>query len=326
MGEHRIQFVSPTSLSLLDFDEARANLVSESTGEIFPVINHIPRFVSAENYAAAFGLQWNTFRKTQLDSFTGIPISAERLKRIAGGELDIFRGRNVLEAGCGAGRFTEIMLAAGANVWAVDLSTAVDANYENCHNKPGYTVCQADILSLPFSAEQFDIVVSIGVIQHTPDPEKTIQALCSQVKPGSLLLIDHYGPNYPTPFSRKMIRKYLLTKDEAYAMLFVQRMVDLLWPIHRALSKIRSRKGLERIWRLFIRLSPVVDYQEAYPTLGDELLYQWAILDTYDTLTDRFKYLRSKEDLQIALEKNGMIDIQASYGGNGIEVKALKRG
>ncbi len=104
-----------------------------------------------ENYASGFGLQWNTYRRTQLDSFTGIPISAERLKRIAGGTLEMFQGKTVLEAGCGAGRFTEIMLDSGANVWAVDLSTAVDANYENCHNKPGYTVCQADILSLPFA-------------------------------------------------------------------------------------------------------------------------------------------------------------------------------
>ena len=40
----------------------------------------IPRFVQSENYAKAFGMQWNKFKKTQLDSFTKQPISYNRLK------------------------------------------------------------------------------------------------------------------------------------------------------------------------------------------------------------------------------------------------------
>src|SRR5688572_17072676 len=74
-------------------------------GCAFPVQNGIARFVSPENYASSFGLQWNAFEKTQLDSFTGTTISRDRLRRISGGDLEIFRGRLVLEAGCGAGRF-----------------------------------------------------------------------------------------------------------------------------------------------------------------------------------------------------------------------------
>ena len=111
-------------------------------GEHYPVINRIPRFVPLENYASSFGLQWNAYRRTQLDSYTGLPISKSRLTRLAGGSLDIFKEKNVLEAGCGAGRFTEIMLQEGANVFAVDISTAVEANYLNCNAYPNYFVCQ----------------------------------------------------------------------------------------------------------------------------------------------------------------------------------------
>jgi 2-polyprenyl-3-methyl-5-hydroxy-6-metoxy-1,4-benzoquinol methylase len=35
-------------------------------------------------------------------------------------------------------------------------------------------------------------VVCLGVIQHTPDPEKTIKCLFEKVKPGGVLVIDHY--------------------------------------------------------------------------------------------------------------------------------------
>ena len=36
----------------------------------FPIKNSIPRFNSSDNYAEAFGLQWNTFKNTLLDSYT----------------------------------------------------------------------------------------------------------------------------------------------------------------------------------------------------------------------------------------------------------------
>jgi SAM-dependent methyltransferase len=321
--EPNIRLICPQHKSPLSVMKDKTYYKCDS-GCQFEIRNQIPRFVPLENYASGFGLQWNTYRRTQLDSFTGIPISAERLKRIAGGTLEMFQGKTVLEAGCGAGRFTEIMLDSGANVWAVDLSTAVDANYENCHNKPGYTVCQADILSLPFAPGQFDIVVCIGTIQHTPSPEKTIQALCSQVKPGGLLLIDHYTYGYPVTFFRKHIRKFLLNKDETFSMRFVQLITNLLWPFHVVLYKARKIKGVGCIQRYFIQWSPVVDYQDAYPALGSKLLYQWAVLDTHDTLTDQFKHLRSADELQRALKAYGMTDIQSSYAGNGVEARARK--
>ena len=45
----------------------------------------IPRMVpGGANYADAFGLQWNTYRKTQLDSYTGFPLSRDRAQRCIG--------------------------------------------------------------------------------------------------------------------------------------------------------------------------------------------------------------------------------------------------
>src|SRR5436305_3342969 len=142
----------------------------------FPVVKHIPRFVISEDYAAAFGAQWNAFRKTQLDSHTGTTISRDRLARCLGGSLEVLRGKSVLEVGCGAGRFTELMLAAGARVFACDLSSAVEANYENCAGADDYFVCQADARRLPVAPHSFDFVVCLGVVQHTPSPEETIAA------------------------------------------------------------------------------------------------------------------------------------------------------
>src|SRR3990172_5667020 len=101
------------------------------SGCSFPVIDRIPRFVRSEAYAKTFGNQWKMFAKTQLDSQTGSSISRERLNRCLGGTLEAVIGKLVLEAGCGAGRFTEILLDAGARVVSCDLSSAVEANKAN---------------------------------------------------------------------------------------------------------------------------------------------------------------------------------------------------
>ncbi len=74
------------------------------------------------------------------------------------------RDKNVLEVGCGAGRFTELLLKHGARVFASDLSAAVEANYDNCRGAAGYFVCQADLRELPARREAFDFVICLGVI------------------------------------------------------------------------------------------------------------------------------------------------------------------
>lgn len=288
------------------------------------IIHSIPRFVQLRNYSASFGLQWNTFRITQLDSSTGLSISKDRLTRISGGNLNVFKDKKVLEAGCGAGRFTEILLGAGAHVFAADISTAVEANYQNCSSHSDYFICQADITNLPVLPEQFDIVICIGVIQHTPNPENTIKALCQHVKPGGILMIDHYTYGYPVTPIRRWIRAYLLNKTEEFSMKFVKKLVDILWPVHKFLYQVKNQALFKYIYPQFLYWSPVVDYHQSYNQLGDQLLYEWGLLDTHDTLTDQYKHLRSADEIKTTLKSAGMCNIEAVYAGNGVEVRAWK--
>ena len=287
-----------------------------------PVVRGIPRFVASDDYAAAFGWQWKHFQRSQLDSHTGTTISRDRLTRCLGGSLDVVRGKSVLEAGCGAGRFTEIFLQAGARVVAADLSSAVEANYANCGRHPDYFVCQADVRALPVAPRSFDVVVCLGVIQHTPQPEETIAALASYVKPGGLLVIDHYSRDYPVTPPRRALRELLLRLPPERARRVALGTTRALLPVHRALWS--RRRGFGRLRRYLGHLSPVVDYYEAYPQLGRELLSEWAVLDTHDTLTDRYKHLRGPDEIRDALLALGLTDVDVTVGGNGVEARARR--
>jgi SAM-dependent methyltransferase len=286
----------------------------------FPVVKNVPRFVSLDNYATGFGLQWTMFRKTQLDSYTKTTISRDRLARCLGGSLESVRGKTVLEVGCGAGRFTELFLGAGAHVFAVDLSAAVGANYENCGSAENYFVCQADARHLPVEPHSFDFVVCLGVIQHTPNSEETIAALTRYLKPGGTLVIDHYSHAYPHNALQNLLRALLIRLSAGTAKSVTLSLTRLLLPLHRL--GWSDKRGRWRLRRFLQKYSPVVDYYELHPELGNRLLAEWALLDTHDTLTDHYKHFRSVEDIESCLEACGLVDLVVYYGGNGVEARA----
>ena len=289
-----------------------------------PVVRGIPRFVASDGYASGFGLQWKHFRRTQLDSYTGTTISRDRLARCLGGSLDVVRGKTVHEAGCGAGRFTELLLDAGARVVATDLSVAVEANFENCARDDNYFVFQGDLRQLPVVPASFDMVLCLGVVQHTPSPEETIAALVSYVKPGGMLVIDHYSYDYPLTPSRRALRNALLALPPARAKRIALGLGHALVPVHKLLW--RRTRGFGRLRRYLSRVSPLVDYYDSYPSLSPTLLAEWAVLDTHDALTDYYKHLRSPAEIATTLSSLGLEETVVAVGGNGVEARARRGG
>ncbi|MCX6319795.1 MAG: methyltransferase domain-containing protein [Bacteroidetes bacterium] len=310
----------PTYYSQKDkmkFREEGGFLVSKN--QKIPIVNEIPRFVESGAYASLFGDQWKAFRKTQLDSFTGTTISRKRVEKCLGELSDSIRGKLVLEAGCGAGRFTEILLDKGAYLISSDISTAVEVNRENCPVNERHKVIQADINDMPFEPEIFDIVICIGVIQHTPNTEKTIEDLFRLVKKGGHLVIDHYTFE-KSYFLRTafLYRRFLKKKNPDFTIAYTKKLVNRYLPLHKRFSK-------NKLLSIFLnRISPVITYYRAFPELNEQMQEEWAYLDTHDSLTDWYKRFRSKGSIRKTLENLGATDIYCEYGGNGVEARCKK--
>jgi 2-polyprenyl-3-methyl-5-hydroxy-6-metoxy-1,4-benzoquinol methylase len=291
-----------------------------SRGERFSLRQGIPRFVPEKSYADAFGAQWKRYRLTQLDSFSGVPITEERLRRCLGDRLWAgLSGKHVLECGCGAGRFTEILLRQGARVTSIDLSEAVEANQQNCPQTSSHRIAQADISHLPLKLGQFDLVFCLGVIQHTPDPELTMSALAEQVKPGGSLVIDHYTYSL-SEFTKAawFLRQFLKRLSPAMGLRCTERMVDALLPLHRSVRQ-------SRVGRMILgRMSPVVCYYNAYPQLSEEMQHEWALLDTHDFLTSWYRHYRTRKQIERAMKSLGLEEVICCYGGNGIEARGQR--
>jgi len=284
-----------------------------------PIVNGIPRFVKSGVYASLFGDQWKKFDKTQLDSFTGTSISRRRLERCLGKSNADIHGKSVLEAGCGAGRFTEVLLEKGAHLISADLSAAVEVNAKNFPINDRHLVIQADINDMPFEKESFDLVICLGVIQHTPDSEVAITKLFELVKKNGILIIDHYTYSKSNLFRlAPFYRLYLKRKDAAFTIAYCEKLVDRYLPWHKKFKNNRLMSVLLN------RISPVITYYNAFPELSDELQRQWAFLDTHDSLTDWYKRFRSKSDIINILKKLGAVSIWCENGGNGVEARCKK--
>jgi SAM-dependent methyltransferase len=289
-------------------------------GCLFEIRDAIPRFVASEGYTGPFGWQWRKFSRIQLDSYTGVTITRDRLARCLGGDLGVVEGKSVLEVGCGSGRFTEILLGAGARVFACDLSLAVEAAFANFGSRVSYFICQADILHLPAQKRAFDIVLCLGVVQHTPNPEATIAALSSYVRPGGLLVFDHYSLDYPYTTPRKILREINLRLPPQLASRMTLALCHGLVKLH---SRFWVSNAKAASWRQWLqRYSPLVDYFDAYHELPRDVLEQWCLLDTHDTVTDRYKHLRSVEQIRKQLDQLGLANIHVERGGNGVEARA----
>lgn len=287
--------------------------------EIVPIVENIPRFVESGAYASLFGDQWKQFRKTQLDSFTGSPISRLRMERCLGPLSNQLKGKTVFEAGCGAGRFTEVLLDKGATLVSSDLSTAVEVNAENFPINEHHLVIQADINNMPFDKESFDVVICMGVIQHTPDSEKTISDLYELVKKGGYLIIDHYTFTRSHLFRLAPVYRWFLKRKKPEVTIpYTNRLVKRYLPLHRRFANNKL------ISVLLNRISPVISYYRAFPQFSEEHQEQWAFLDTHDSLTDWYKRFRNKPQIRKKLERLGAQEIWCEYGGNGVEARCRK--
>lgn len=290
--------------------DAERFLLSEDHQHAYPVVKGIPRFVSKSNYADNFGRQWNLFSKTQLDSYSGHPVSANRFWQATGWHPEEIAGKWVLDIGCGAGRFAEIALQAGAKVITLDYSNAVDACRNNLRHYPYLYPVQGDIYALPFVRSAFTHIYSLGVLQHTPDVAKAFRALPPLLAPGGKLCTDFYWKRFRTMMHPKyLVRPFTRKMDTDTLLAVLEKRVPGMLGASRFLGKVPL------VGRVLKRLVPVADYTGRYP-LSEEQLLEWALLDTFDMLAPEYDNPQTSTTVHNWLQDCGFTNIEVFHAGH----------
>jgi ubiquinone/menaquinone biosynthesis C-methylase UbiE len=303
-----IRLVDPVSGEALS--ETAFGLADASGLIRYPFRNGVFQIVSEEGYSASFGFQWNLFARTQIDKSTGLDLSRVRLQAETDWHFDQMQGQNILEVGSGAGRFTQILLdSTHANIYSVDYSDAVSVNFSNNGPHERLKLFQASIYELPFAPGQFDKVICLGVLQHTPDIKHSIKCLAGMLKPGGELVVDFYpirgwwtkvnAKYLIRPFAKKISKEKLLD--------LIKNNVD--WMIKAYKFNMSIRLGALN------RFIPIPDFASySLPkSISEHELRELCILDAFDMFSPEYDQPQRLNTIRDYFVDCDLTDVFADY-------------
>ena len=301
-----IQLINPFNQQPLQANFA--GLMQKST-VVFPLKKGAYRIVEDDNYTDNFGYQWNKFAKTQLDKSSDLSISRDRLFAETKWNEEDLTGKNILEVGSGAGRFSQIILDyTKGNLYSIDYSNAVEANYKNngVNNNGRFHLFQASIYDMPFAKAQFDKVICLGVLQHTPNFEKSVKSLIEMAKPGAEVVVDFYCIN---GWWTKLHSKYLLrpfTKKMSHEKLFKKIDANIDWLIKCSKFFTKIKMG-----RYINRFLPICDIEGTMPkNLPYDQLRELCVLDTFDMFSPEYDHPQKLSTVVRWFKKYGMDNVK----------------
>ena len=233
----------------------------------FPIVNEIPRLLlpplrdallgsggttahdaKQVETALSFGFEWQRFPEMYTEW------ERQFLEYMKPHGPEFFRGKKVLDAGCGNGRFSYYAAKYGAEVWAIDLGSAVEVAHWNTKSLNHVHVVQADLHNPPFALESFDFIFSLGVLHHLPDPEPAFRNLLRFLRPGGGVQIYLYWKPEKQPIKSLLLSsvtaaRLLTTRlphSAVYALAYPSAVVVFtlfVWP-YRLMTRVPSLKDL----------------------------------------------------------------------------------
>ena len=277
----------------------------ESCGAKFPISNFVPRFVDYGKYAESFGAQWENFASTQIDN-TMLTETQQRWDSEIGWQKNDLSGSTIIEFGCGAGRFLDIVSKNGASlVVGVDITSAVDAAQKNLGKNENIFIVQADFFRLPFKNSYFDFAYSIGVLHHTPDPRKSFSNMVDVVNDKGEIGLSLYEISL---YERPPLNSLSNASK------------DLMWAINMwrvELFRIATTRVPDKWFLAYCKyFVPILHYLNKIPvirylrylfpsTCYPDLPVEWSMLDTNDTYATKIVHqYRHKEIFQWFMKEN----------------------
>ncbi len=312
-GSLTIDPIENTSGSSAPQDRLEGDLRCAACNRDYPVRRGIPRFVPEQNYAGSFGFEWTLYGDLQYDRLQDNTMTRDRFYQQTGLTPADLRGKKVLEAGCGGGRFSDVVLAAGAELHAIDLSVAVDKNRELHPGHPALNLAQASILEPPFAPGTFDLVFCFGVIQHTPDPAETFRALAPLVKPGGRLAVDVYAA-HPKQSShwKYLVRPMTKRMNHEKLHAIIDRSSHVLYPVSRTIRRVPV------VGKWLSRLVPIFVHDGFVGRVPRDQERRWAVLETLDALTPVHDHPKSARTLRRWFEGAGFSAVQVATTMNAL--------
>ena len=252
--------------------------------------------------AESFGFEWQQFRTVRPEWLRNF------LAYMAPHGPEHFQGKLVLDAGSGMGRHAYHAAKFGARVVALDIGSAIDVAYRNARAAGEVLAVQADLDDPPLSRGVFDLVYSIGVLHHLPDPARGLRSLVRLARPGGEVRIYVYSD-----LRENWLKRALLPLTDLARVVTVRLPHRLLYlvsfPIALVLTAIfvLPARVLRRhsLTRRLAAAMPLAAYAE-YP-------FGVCFNDQFDRLGTPIERRYGREQVRVWLEEAGLVDVEVLH-------------
>jgi 2-polyprenyl-3-methyl-5-hydroxy-6-metoxy-1,4-benzoquinol methylase len=268
-----------------------------------------------EQTKTGFGRQWNTYQVQRPEEDLAYFCSKTGVDPV------YLKGKLVLDAGCGSGRYSKIAGEAEATVIGVDLSSAVETAAANTAHLPNVHIIQTDIFRLPFKPQLFQFIYSIGVLHHTPDTKKALFSLIPLLSDTGEIAVWLYE-RWPAPVElyNRMLRAVTtrMNHDTLHRLAVSMEPIGLL-----KLNLLTADRWWQRVLGQLLRGMTIgVSY---HPDR------EIRICDTFDWFSPPYQWHHTDEEIESWFREVGLIEIknlsvgqvhyQHNYG-SGVNFKA----
>lgn len=242
------------------------------------------------SYTESFGFEWTRHPRTQLDG-PGQDESERTFREKTGLTPQDIRGKRVLDAGCGVGRFLEVVSRWGAwEAMGIDASEAWRVARKNLEERENVTVWPQDLFALdPTRHQPFDVIYCLGVLHHTPDPAAAVRAIAPLVKPGGRLCVWVYGRMGSWATVASIYRR--VTTRLPHWLLHLLCYVAVPWHYVRRIPWVGPA-----IWLLF----PCSTHPK----------WRWRVLDTFDWYSPTYQSQHTETEVKAWFIDAGFQDIR----------------
>jgi SAM-dependent methyltransferase/uncharacterized protein YbaR (Trm112 family) len=213
----------------------------------------------------SFSNQWDYYFRQKVGRTWGwtIPERVEQLLMEMDVDREWFRGKAVLDAGCGVADLSEGIAALGANVLGIDYSTAV-FEAERRRRSPTLQLARADLGAAGLASGTFDAAFSIGVVMCTPNTFRSFSEVCRLVKPGGRCYIWVY--RRPETFWRRYLK---------YPAFDAARLVVSRLPAGPQRVAVKAWASLVRGVHRIARRDLKVPFEEYVVSAYDDMTPRW---------------------------------------------------
>lgn len=199
--------------------------------------------VSQEATDWSFSLEWEYHANDKMEKTWGMTLEKRYNNFLIETQTDptILNQLLILDAGCGNGMHTENLANKGATMIGIDFSTSV-FNAEKNRKAKNLLFLQGDLTQPPFANGTFDLIISNGVIHHTPNTFTTFKAISKLPKINGKLYLWLYNQqgNFAWRFKRSFFdvsRVVVCRMPDGMKKAMVNIYTQLLFNVRKVLGK-----------------------------------------------------------------------------------------